>query len=68
MQRGRVKWFEQSKGYGYIEQENGREVFVHFTSIQNEKFQTLEEGAEVEFEAVEGEKGLRATKVIKVAR
>ena len=63
MQRGRVKWFEQSKGYGYLEQEDGQEVFVHFTVIQNVGFQTLEEGTEVEFEAVDGEKGLRATKV-----
>ena len=63
MQRGKVKWFEQNKGFGYIEQENGQEVFVHFTAIQNEGFKTLEEGSEVEFEAVNGEKGLRATKV-----
>ena len=68
MARGRVKWFEQTKGYGYIEQEDGQEVFVHFTSIQDERFKTLEEGTEVEFEAVKGEKGLRATKVIKLIR
>ena len=68
MNRGRVKWFEQSKGYGYIEQENGQDVFVHFTTIQDERFQSLDEGTEVEFEAVKGEKGLRAKKVIKLKK
>lgn len=68
MLRGRVKWFELSKGYGYIAQEKGEDVFVHFTAIQNEGFKTLEAGDEVEFEAVKGEKGLRATKVIKLRK
>ena len=66
MPRGRVKWFNESKGYGFIQQENGEDVFVHFSAIEEEGFKTLKEGAEVEFEVVAGEKGLQATKVSKL--
>jgi len=66
MIRGKVKWFNDNKGYGFIEQEKGDDVFVHFSVIEEDGFRTLAEGAEVEFEAVAGEKGLQATKVIKV--
>lgn len=66
MNKGRVKWFNDNKGYGFIEQEEGEDVFVHFSVIEGEGFRTLSEGAEVEFEAVAGEKGLQATKVVKV--
>lgn len=66
MRKGRVKWFNENKGYGFIEQEEGEDVFVHFSVIEDEGFRTLTEGAEVEFEAVAGEKGLQATKVIKL--
>jgi CspA family cold shock protein len=66
MAKGKVKWFNENKGFGFIEQENGDDVFVHFSVIQMEGFKTLAEGAEVEFEAVSGEKGLQATKVVKV--
>jgi CspA family cold shock protein len=67
MPRGRVKWFNENKGYGFIEQpEGGEDVFVHFSTIQMEGFKTLSEGAEVEFECVRGEKGLQATKVTKL--
>ena len=67
MARGRVKWFNENKGYGFIEREDGSgDVFVHFTAIQEEGFKTLAEGQEVEFEIVQGEKGLQAANVTKV--
>lgn len=66
MPRGKVKWFNENKGFGFIEQENGDDVFVHYSVIEMEGFKTLTEGAEVEFEAVAGEKGLQATKVVKL--
>ncbi len=66
MARGKIKWFNENKGFGFIEQENGDDVFVHFSVIQMEGFKTLAEGAEVEFDAVSGEKGLQATKVVTV--
>ncbi|HNW60600.1 MAG TPA: cold-shock protein [bacterium] len=66
MAKGKVKWFNENKGFGFIEQENGEDVFVHFSVIQMEGFKTLAEGAEVEFEAVSGEKGWQATKVVKM--
>ncbi len=65
MARGKVKWFNENKGYGFIEQEDGPDVFVHFTAIQEEGFKTLMEGQEVEFEIVEGEKGPQAANVVK---
>lgn len=60
---GKVKWFNENKGYGFIEQDEGEDVFVHYSVIDMEGFRTLAEGASVEFEAVEGEKGLQATVV-----
>jgi CspA family cold shock protein len=63
METGKVKWFNQSKGYGFIERENGEDVFVHFSAIQQEGFKTLEEAQEVEFEVVQGPKGLQAANV-----
>ena len=63
---GRVKWFNDSKGYGFIEQEGGRDIFVHYTAIQGEGFKSLAEGQKVEFEVSEGAKGPQATKVVKL--
>lgn len=61
---GTVKWFNDQKGFGFIEQEDGEDVFVHFSEIQTEGYKTLEEDQEVEFELEETEKGLAATDVI----
>ena len=56
--KGRVKWFNERRGYGFIEQAEGDDLFVHYSAIQTEGFKTLEEGQEVEFDIVEGPKGL----------
>lgn len=66
MERGRVKWFNAEKGFGFIEREGGKDVFVHFSAINMEGYKTLEEGAEVEFEVVEGAKGPQAANVQKI--
>ena len=66
MARGKVKWFNESKGYGFIEQEGGEDVFVHFSAIQGDGFKTLAEGQEVEFEVTRGDKGLQASRVVKL--
>lgn len=67
MARGKVKWFNDAKGYGFIEQPNGGEdVFVHFSAIQMDGFKTLAEGEEVEFEIRQGDKGLQAANVVRV--
>jgi len=63
---GKVKWFNDSKGYGFISRENGPDVFVHHTAIVGEGFKTLAEDQEVEFEVVQGQKGLQAQNVIKL--
>ncbi len=66
MAKGRVKWFNDAKGYGFIEQDGGEDVFVHFSSIMMDGFKTLAEGQEVEFEIKAGDKGLHATNVTRV--
>ena len=66
MSRGRVKWFHDSKGYGFIETDTGQDVFVHYSAITAEGYRTLQEGQEVEFELVDGDKGPRASNVTKV--
>lgn len=63
MARGTVKWFNEQKGFGFIEQENGPDVFVHFSAIQSEGFKTLNEGQAVEFDVEEGPKGPQASNV-----
>ncbi len=60
---GSVKWFNSSKGYGFIQQENGEDVFVHFQSIISDGYKTLDENDKVEFTLAEGQKGLQATDV-----
>src|SRR6266576_3341579 len=62
---GKVKWFNNAKGYGFIEREGGNDVFVHFSAIQGSGFRTLEEGQAVEFEIVDGPKGPQAGNVTK---
>ncbi|MDD6288477.1 cold shock domain-containing protein, partial [Acidaminococcus fermentans] len=62
---GKVKWFNAEKGYGFIEREDGGDVFVHFSAIQGEGFKTLEEGQAVEFDVVEGNRGEQAANVVK---
>ncbi|WP_220033132.1 cold shock domain-containing protein [Aneurinibacillus soli] len=66
MMQGKVKWFNAEKGFGFIERENGDDVFVHFSAIQSEGFKSLEEGQSVEFEIVEGARGPQAANVIKL--
>ncbi|MBI2446963.1 MAG: cold-shock protein [Candidatus Omnitrophica bacterium] len=62
---GKVKWFSNSKGYGFIEQEGGEDVFVHYSVIQGDGFKSLEEGQNVQFDVVQGEKGPQAANVTK---
>lgn len=66
MSRGKVKWFHDAKGYGFIELEDGNEVFVHYSAINVEGYKTLAEGQEVEFELADGDKGPRAANVTRV--
>ncbi len=63
---GRVKWFNNAKGYGFIIQEGGPEVFVHYSAIQGEGYKTLVEGQEVQFEIAQSDKGPQAANVVKV--
>lgn len=63
-EKGKVKWFSNSKGYGFIEREQGNDVFVHFSSIQGDGYRTLSEGQDVEFSLRTGDKGLHADEVI----
>jgi CspA family cold shock protein len=64
--RGRVKWFNNSKGYGFIAREDGPDVFVHYSAIRGEGYKSLDEGEEVEFEITEGPKGPQAENVVRV--
>ena len=65
MAKGKVKWFNNSKGYGFITPEDGNDVFVHFSSIQDEGYKSLDEGADVEFDLEDGDKGIQAVNVVK---
>ncbi len=62
-EQGTVKWFNSSKGYGFIKRQSGEDVFVHYSAIQADGYRSLEEGAAVEFEVVKGPKGLQASNV-----
>ena len=66
--KGKVKWFNAAKGFGFIGREDGPDVFVHFSAIQSEGYKNLTEGDEVEFEIVEGKKGPQATQVIRASQ
>ena len=66
MNKGTVKWFNASKGFGFIEQEDGSDVFVHHTAIQADGYKTLDEGASVTFEVVDGQKGPAAENVVQL--
>lgn len=66
MKKGTVKWFNAKKGFGFISDEEGNDVFVHFSALQMDGFKVLEEGDQVEFDVVEGEKGPQAANVVKL--
>ena len=66
MSEGTVKWFNDAKGFGFIAQDNGDDLFVHYTAIKTEGFKTLEEGAKVSFEIVDGPKGPAANNVVQL--
>ena len=67
MNKGTVKWFNNQKGFGFISDEQGNDVFVHYSGIQSNGFKSLEEGQEVEFEVIEGQKGPQAVNVVKLS-
>jgi cold shock protein len=66
MSKGKVKWFNDAKGFGFIEQDGGLDVFVHYSAIKMDGFKTLKQGQDVEFEIKEGEKGPQAANVMKL--
>ena len=66
MNKGKVKWFNSEKGFGFITVEGGNDVFAHFSAIQGEGFKTLEEGQQVSFEIVEGDRGPQAANIVKL--
>ena len=66
MEQGTVKWFNAEKGFGFISQENGPDVFAHFSEIQSNGFKSLEDGQKVNFEVEQGQRGLQATNITKI--
>lgn len=65
-EQGTVKWFNDSKGFGFIQRESGEDIFVHFRAIQGDGYRSLKDGQKVEFNVVEGQKGLQAEEVVKI--
>ena len=65
MEKGKVKWFHRKKGYGFIVNDEGKDVFVHYSTIEGDGFRFLDDGQEVHFEVEESDKGLKAKKVVK---
>lgn len=68
METGTVKWFNEAKGYGFIQRDNGQDVFVHFKAINGDGFKTLTEGEKVQFEVQQGPKGLSASNVVRLGK
>jgi CspA family cold shock protein len=66
MAKGTVKWFNESKGFGFITQESGKDVFAHYSAIEGKGYKTLSEGDLVSFDVVEGDKGLKASNIVKI--
>lgn len=66
MAKGKVKWFNDTKGYGFLQQESGEDVFVHYTAVTGDGFKSLKEGDSVEFDITQGPKGPQATNVVKL--
>jgi CspA family cold shock protein len=66
MSKGTVKWFNESKGFGFITQENGTDVFAHYSAIKGEGYKSLSEGDLVSFDVVEGDKGLKASNIVRI--
>ncbi|OXM17089.1 cold-shock protein [Paenibacillus herberti] len=66
METGKVKWFNAEKGFGFIERENGDDVFVHFSAIQGDGYKSLDEGQSVQFSVVQGQRGPQAENVVKI--
>ena len=66
MNKGKVKWFNAEKGYGFITGDDGKDVFVHYSAIHGEGFKTLEEGQEVSYDLTEGQRGMQASNVVKL--
>ena len=66
MATGRVKWFSDQKGYGFLVTDDGQDVFVHYSNVEGDGFKTLDEDQEVEFDIVQGDKGLQAENVVKI--